>query len=133
MAVVWTTPWESYLIRYSIWTYTPESVLGPTLFRIPIEEIFFFVIQTYTTSLIYILLNKPILFPIYLAAKGKSEQQNELSQRVGQFLIIGLMLSQIYLPDQRGTYLRLIILWAAPVALLLWYVRCHSCTDPRLQ
>lgn len=30
--------------------YPPEAIIGPTLFSIPAEELFFFVIQTYIVS-----------------------------------------------------------------------------------
>ncbi|KAL8694254.1 MAG: hypothetical protein Q9218_001080 [Villophora microphyllina] len=46
IAVVSTTPWDSYLIRRRIWTYPAHVIVGPTLFQIPAEEVFFFVIQT---------------------------------------------------------------------------------------
>src|SRR5277367_896420 len=66
VAVVATIPWDSYLIRRKIWTYPPSAIIGPTLFSIPAEEIFFFIVQTYSTSLLYLLLSKPVFKPAYL-------------------------------------------------------------------
>jgi lycopene cyclase domain-containing protein len=37
-AVVFTTPWDSWLIGRAVWWYPPGSVLG-TLFRVPYEEL----------------------------------------------------------------------------------------------
>ncbi|KAL8722569.1 MAG: hypothetical protein Q9225_000964 [Loekoesia sp. 1 TL-2023] len=69
IAVVSTTPWDSYLIRRRIWTYPPDAIVGPTLFSIPAEEIFFFVIQTYNTSLLYLFASKPTFHPVYLSGE----------------------------------------------------------------
>lgn len=58
---------DSYLVRNRIWSksrtssspiflakqiiaYPPEAVLGPTLFSVPVEELFFFIVQTYIVS-----------------------------------------------------------------------------------
>ena len=41
VAMVATTPWDSYLIRTNVWTYPPDAVLGLRLFKIPAEEVFF--------------------------------------------------------------------------------------------
>lgn len=32
--------------------YPAEAVLGPTLFSVPVEELFFFVVQTYIVSVL---------------------------------------------------------------------------------
>lgn len=37
IAVVSTTPWDSYLIRNRVWTYPPNVIIGPKLFDIPAE------------------------------------------------------------------------------------------------
>lgn len=58
-----TFPRDSYLITTGVWSkqrsghdkftanhlqaYPENVILGPTLFDIPIEELFFFIIQTY--------------------------------------------------------------------------------------
>ena len=121
IAVVSTIPWDSYLVRHRIWTYPPNAVIGPTLFSIPVEEVFFFIIQTYNTTLLYLIFNKPIFHPNYLNSakplKGEGVQWN-----VGQLILAGLVMvgaGLIYRGDE-GTYLGLIIAWAGPFALLLW-------------
>ncbi|TVY67543.1 Bifunctional lycopene cyclase/phytoene synthase [Lachnellula suecica] len=118
IAVVATVPWDSYLIRRKIWTYPPSVIIGPRLFQIPAEEVFFFVIQTYNTSLIYLLLSKPVFHPTYLVPR----RAIGLPHKAGQiFLATGIAISgfQIW-HGVEGTYLGLIIAWAGPFALLLW-------------
>ena len=121
IAVVSTIPWDSYLVRHRIWTYPPNAVIGPTLFSIPAEEVFFFVIQTYNTTLLYLIFNKPIFHPNYLNS-AKPLKSEGVQWNVGQLILAGLVMvgaGLIYRGDE-GTYLGLIIAWAGPFALLLW-------------
>jgi hypothetical protein len=113
-------------VRNRIWTYPPEAVLGPTLFQIPMEEVFFFVIQTYNTSILYLLLNKPTFFPTYLrAADGSSTVKDcfKIYRLIGQCFLAFLVAFGGYqvLRGGRGTYLGLILIWAVPFLFLLWY------------
>jgi lycopene beta-cyclase len=50
-AVVWTTPWDNYLVATGVWFYDPARVTGLTLGWVPIEEYTFFVVQTLLTGL----------------------------------------------------------------------------------
>ena len=128
-----TIPWDSYLIRNKIWTYPPNAIVGPTLLDIPAEEVFFFIIQTYTTSLLYLILNKATFHSIYL----RSEREKDLPQGsqpenwrfykyVGQFvLVLGLSTAWVmFNAGGTGTYMGLIVGWAFPFLLFLWYAQC---------
>lgn len=125
IAVAATTPWDSYLIRNKIWTYPPNAIIGPTLFRIPAEELFFFVIQTYTTSILYLLLSKPTFFPAYLrVSKGSLTTYDDLIlwKYIGQISLTCAIISGAYMiiTNNGGTYLGLIFVWAGPFLLFLW-------------
>lgn len=50
-AVVWTTPWDNYLVATGVWYYDPARVAGITIGYVPIEEYIFFVVQTLLTGL----------------------------------------------------------------------------------
>lgn len=119
IAVVATIPWDSYLIRHNVWTYPPDAVIGPTLLSIPAEELFFFVIQTYITSLLYHLLNKPLLHAEYLNSKSSASRVMHRAIQIG---ISSLTLLGLWLISKGGigTYLGLILIWACPFALLTW-------------
>lgn len=121
MAVISTTPWDSYLISARIWSYPTNAIVGPTFFKIPAEELFFFVIQTYITSLLYLFLNKPVLHPIYLRGDGKRLQ---LWRWVGTVVGLVLITSGALMVNDRGKwlYMGLILVWAIPFVLLLWCV-----------
>ena len=51
LAVIWTTPWDNYLVATGVWWYNPQLVTGITLGWVPIEEYTFFVVQTIMTGL----------------------------------------------------------------------------------
>lgn len=51
MALVWTTPWDNYLVATGVWYYEPQLVTGMTIGWVPIEEYTFFVVQTLVTGL----------------------------------------------------------------------------------
>ncbi|PHH82737.1 hypothetical protein CDD82_4993 [Ophiocordyceps australis] len=119
IAVVATIPWDSYLIRTRVWTYPPDGVVGTTLFSIPIEEVFFFIIQTYTTAMFYTLLTKRLVMTTYLGPHDDSQQPL-------QSFIAGLV-SAIFVAAALGvwiggriTYLGLILAWVCPVFMLQW-------------
>src|SRR5512135_3227079 len=50
LAVVYTTPWDNYLVATRVWYYNPARVTGVTLGWVPIEEYTFFVVQTLLTG-----------------------------------------------------------------------------------
>jgi putative membrane protein len=51
VALLYTTPWDNYLVANHIWTYPPERVWGIRLGWVPLEEYLFFVLQTTLTTL----------------------------------------------------------------------------------
>lgn len=109
------------------------------IFSIPIEEFFFFIVQTYTTSLLYLLITKPVLHAAYLGTTqpevapeaGPRRTRWLVRPRVwaaGQLLTGLLSLSGMVMVYQGGrpTYLGLILAWAGPFMLLLWYGQLQS-------
>jgi 15-cis-phytoene synthase/lycopene beta-cyclase len=122
IAVLSTTPWDSYLIRRKIWTYPPSVIIGPRLFSIPAEEVFFFVIQTYNTSLFYLILSKPVFHASYLISSKEKRRSIEILQGAGQAVLATCVIlgAALIWRGGEGTYLGLILAWAGPFALLLW-------------
>ncbi|KAF2146305.1 uncharacterized protein K452DRAFT_243028 [Aplosporella prunicola CBS 121167] len=129
IAIISTIPWDSYLIRTRIWTYPSHVIIGPKLFDIPAEEIFFFVVQTYNTSLLYLLFSKPVFHPAYLRTErrdGSTLEERRPTwkkyQLIGQLLLgLGIGYSAwMVKAGGVGTYMGLIVLWAFPFLLLLW-------------
>jgi len=121
IAIASTIPWDSYLIRTNVWSYPPDVVLGPKILDIPIEEVFFFVIQTVNTSLLYLILNKPILGSVYLHKEGKGDRWKyiKLVGQVGLALIVKKGIDYVR-AEGSHTYLGLILVWAGPFLWMLW-------------
>ena len=51
LAVIYTTPWDNYLVATRVWYYNPQLVMNVTLGYVPIEEYAFFILQTLLTGL----------------------------------------------------------------------------------
>ena len=47
LALLYTTPWDNYLVATSVWWYDPALVVGTTLGYVPVEEYLFFIGQTF--------------------------------------------------------------------------------------
>jgi 15-cis-phytoene synthase / lycopene beta-cyclase len=121
IAVVSTIPWDSYLIRTGIWSYPPNVIIGPTLFDIPLEEVFFFIIQTFNTTLLYLILSKPVLHPVYLVKEQKGDKWKYVKV-IGQVAAALVIKKGVDFVKSGGekTYLGLIVVWAFPFLFLLW-------------
>lgn len=109
------------MIRAGIWSYPSDAVLGPKLFDIPLEEMFFFIIQTYNTTLLYLLFSKPTFHPTYLRYEKKGDPW-KYYKLAGQG-VMALALKRglgLVREEKEGMYLGLILIWAVPFLLLLW-------------
>src|SRR5512134_2281147 len=51
LAVVYTTPWDNYLVATGVWYYNPELVTGWVIGYVPIEEYTFFILETILSGL----------------------------------------------------------------------------------
>lgn len=119
LAVVYTTPWDNYLVATRVWWYDPELVTGLVLGWVPIEEYTFFVLQTLFTG----------LWTIFLARRiGNSLIPDETDRdsgglvRLGSVCVGGLLwIGSVWLLIgnwKPGTYLGLELAWALPPILL---------------
>jgi lycopene cyclase domain-containing protein len=50
LAVIWTTPWDNYLVASGVWHYDPKKVWNVILGYVPLEEYLFFVLQTWAVA-----------------------------------------------------------------------------------
>lgn len=58
MALIYTTPWDNYLVATGVWYYDPARVWGIVLGYVPLEEYLFFVLQTILGGLVTLALMK---------------------------------------------------------------------------
>lgn len=114
IALVYTTPWDSELIRRGVWGYGPERVIG-TIGLIPIEEYMFFILQPLLAGLwFYRLMPAP-------AGLADAPAPSAAFRWGGTAVYAALALLGVLLLQRReGTYMGMILAWAAPVLAAQW-------------
>jgi lycopene cyclase domain-containing protein len=116
IAVVYTTPWDNYLVATRVWWYDPQLVTGLVIGWVPIEEYTFFVVQ-------------PIMAGLWLFALARYIHAGEQGCRgagvkfrvvaVGVTAVIWLTMVGILAAGWKpGTYLALELGWALPPIML---------------
>ncbi len=113
VALVYTTPWDNYLIMRGVWTYPTGGVTG-VLGYVPIEEYFFMVLQATLAGVLW----------TSWVPHGKYAKLS--FSRTGLFmaLFVGL-LGALSLMNIAGTYMGLILVWACPPLALQWGLGAH--------
>lgn len=113
LAFVWTTPWDNYLVANGVWSYGANRVLG-TIAWVPLEEYAFFLLQPLVTGWIF----QGIVSRWPAGPRPESRMTLRLGGTVAWLALAlgGLVL----LRTGPGTYMGLILVWAAPVAAAQW-------------
>lgn len=128
LAVIYTTPWDNYLVATGVWYYNPELVTGLLLGYVPIEEYTFFVLETILAGLWWWFLARRLPIPAGTFRADKSLVY------VSTCLLISLWLLFTYLfffGTTNWTYLAIILFWALPPIIIqllfgadiLWHYR----------
>ncbi len=52
LALLYTGPWDHFIIAQGVWSYPPGAVLGPRIGLVPLEEYTFYLLQVLLTSLV---------------------------------------------------------------------------------
>ncbi len=111
IALVYTTPWDNYLVATRVWWYDPALVTGITLGWVPIEEYTFFVVQTIMAGL-WLLWWMRRLWPPARPAALHGWLRWTSASVLGLLWLVSLgVLVAGWLP---GWYLALILIWAVP-------------------
>ena len=116
VAVVYTTPWDNYLVATRVWWYSPGLVTGLVIGYVPIEEYTFFVLQTVLTAAWLLLLVRHR--PQWSSAQvmhGSSVRRLVTGILVVIWLVFAIILVKGWQP---GTYLALLMVWALPPLML---------------
>jgi lycopene cyclase domain-containing protein len=145
IALLYTTPWDNYLVATRVWWYDSALVTGITLGWVPIEEYTFFVMQTLMTGLWLLSWMrrswppvKPpflrgllrwvavgVLIPLWLVSLGVLLAGWTPGWYLGLILVwalppIGLQLA--FGADILWRYGRLVLMSVVPTTLYLWLV-----------
>ncbi len=129
VAVVYTTPWDNYLVATRVWWYNPGLVTGFVIGYVPIEEYTFFVLQTLLTAAFLLLIARyrPLWTPVQLNA---SEWKRKVA--TGLLAVLWVIFAVILVVGWKpGTYLALLMVWALPPLMIqtgfgadiLWHYR----------
>lgn len=127
LAVVYTTPWDNYLVATGVWFYNPELVTGLVIGYVPIEEYTFFVLETLLTGLCWWFLARRISEP----SNFKPSKITRIGSSITLF-IAWLGFTGLFLSDSKPiTYLSITLFWAFPAifpqllygADILWHHR----------
>lgn len=106
--MIYTTPWDNYLVFKQVWNYPPQRVLGRLLY-VPYEEYAFFILQTLITGLwLYFLLRR--FGPPRISAAPLLTRWGAAGLWLGVAFAGAVMLR-----FEPTFYLGLILAWAAPV------------------
>lgn len=134
IAVIYTTPWDNYLVATQVWWYDPDLVTGVTIGWVPIEEYTFFILQTIFTGLMF-----GVIARRAYNSQAPHDGRNGKTSLRGFNLLAALFLLPPWIWSlfvlltawQPGNYMALILIWALPpIALqlifgadLLWKYR----------
>lgn len=114
IAVVYTTPWDNYLVATKVWWYDPALVTGFVIGYVPIEEYTFFVLQVLLTGawLLMLARHTPVVEPM------RPSLQTRRAWTFGVF-VLWLCFAAILVFNWRpGTYLALLMTWALPPVMM---------------
>lgn len=122
LAVVYTTPWDNYLVATGVWSYNPRLVTGILIGYVPVEEYTFFVLETILSGLWWWFLARsfslaPTPFP---SAQGDFPQHKKMVY-LSTCILTLLWLASTYLfffSAAKWTYLSIILFWALPPIFL---------------
>ena len=113
LALIYTTPWDNYLVANRVWWYDPALVTGITLAWVPLEEYAFFMLQTAFTGFWYLWIRQR--FPERDFTPDRKLRKN-LSLLGLALWSLSIMFALFSSP--KFTYLTLITIWAIPPMVL---------------
>lgn len=111
LALVYTTPWDNYLILRGVWWYGEGAVLT-RFWAAPFGEYLFFVLQPLLVGLwaarLTVDTDRSLSIPLPVRALG--------ALAAGVVAAVGVAL----LGDERGLYLGSLLAWSAPILAIQW-------------
>ena len=115
VALIYTTPWDNYLVATRVWWYEPELVMGLTIGWVPIEEYTFFVLQPLLGGLLLLFLARRIPVPAESPERYRSLRWWSTGL-LGLFWVTSVVL--LLSGWGPGTYLSIQLAWALPPIML---------------
>jgi lycopene cyclase domain-containing protein len=115
IALIYTTPWDNYLVATRVWWYEASRVFGITLGWVPLEEYLFFILQPILVGLwmLILLSRQPI--------NSAQDENDPRIRRILTVLVSIVWMISILLLIYGGSsmqYLGLELVWALPAFIL---------------
>lgn len=117
-ALIYTTPWDNFLVANKVWWYGPDRVLA-TIGYVPVEEYLFFILQSWFTTALFCKLAQ--LFPI--KTSEAFQVTRFLSYKsLAVFVLVFVWLASVFgLYFYKSFYISLILSWSLPVIIFQIY------------
>ncbi len=113
IALIYTTPWDNYLVATRVWWYDPALVSGLVIGWVPIEEYTFFVLQPILAGLWLVFLTQTMKIE---AKPLRPALRRWLPAAVGVLWLASLVL--LFGGARPTTYTALLLAWALPPIML---------------
>ena len=114
LALIYTTPWDNYLVATGVWYYNPALVSGIVFGYVPLEEYTFFVLQTLFVGLWWMFLARRITAPDHF--KPSTKLRFGSSAILTTLWLISIIV--FFGGWKPGTYLSITLLWALPPIII---------------
>jgi putative membrane protein len=115
IALLYTTPWDNFLVANKIWYYDTNKVIGILIGYVPIEEYTFFVLQTFLVSVFTFTFSRTL----YLNSTDERERKD--IRVISTFFLFLIWITAIlsYISQINAlVYMNLILIWALPPIIL---------------
>ena len=137
IAVLYTTPWDNYLVATGVWYYNPELVTGLLIGYVPIEEYTFFVVETILAGLWWWFLARRLHSPLTAregqgARAGFTPNKTLIYAATSVLIAVWLVFTYLFFfGEEKWTYLGITLFWALPAIVpqflfgadILWHYR----------
>jgi lycopene cyclase domain-containing protein len=111
IALIYTTPWDNYLVATRVWWYDPDLVAGIIIGYVPIEEYTFFLLQPILASLWLLMLARRLPQPAQPLSHPLRVRRFATLITGSIWLVFVILLLAGWQP---ATYLSLLLAWSLP-------------------
>lgn len=116
IALVYTTPWDNYLVQHGIWYYDTTKILGIVFGYVPLEEYTYFILETIlVSSVVFFMIQIGYIeIPEHISFKISKSKGILLSVLIISWIICLFSFIKGIIPM---LYIDLLLLWGIPPIL----------------
>ncbi|KAJ3043124.1 hypothetical protein HDV00_005739 [Rhizophlyctis rosea] len=121
-ALFYTTPWDNYIISQGAWSYPPGRATDSPFGYVPVEEYFFFVVQTFMSTLFAILVTRWDLHVLTLKTSSEGTSPAVRYGPIAAALSLAVWGWTAGKPSSLNFYLGSICWWVMPILAFQWWI-----------